>query len=82
MFKSAPVALRCTRISFDLASRVNGPNAPDRAIFDLFSSWVARFVMQPTALHRTSTLGDIIRSIKLDRPPKATIDTLFSATLC
>jgi hypothetical protein len=47
-------------MSFDFANLVNGPNAPDRAIFALLSSWVAKFVMQPTALHWTSTFGDII----------------------
>lgn len=51
MLSKAPVAFRCTRMSFDLASLVNGCNAPDRAIFDLLSSWVARFVIHPTALH-------------------------------
>lgn len=47
----APVAFLCTRISRDFASLVNGPRAPDRAILALFSSWVARLVMHPTALH-------------------------------
>lgn len=60
MFNSAPVALRWTLISFDFASLVSGPKAPDRAILALLSSWVAKFVIQPTALHCTSTLGDII----------------------
>lgn len=81
MFKRAPVALRWTRMSLDFASRVNGPRAPDRAIFDLLSSCVAKFVMQPTALHCTSTLGDIICRISGARPPRATIKTLFSAAL-
>ena len=79
MFKSAPVALRCTLMSLDLASLVSGPNAPDRAIFALLSSCVAKFVMQPTALHCTSTLGDIIWRIRGGRPPSRTIETLFSA---
>jgi hypothetical protein len=60
MFSRAPVAFRCTLISLDFASRVRGPKAPDRAIFALFSSWVAKFVMHPTALHWTSTFGDSI----------------------
>ena len=60
MFKSAPVAFLCTLMSFDFASRVSGVSAPDRAILALLSSCVARFVMQPTALHWTSTFGDII----------------------
>lgn len=51
MFKSAPVAFRCTRMSFERAIRVRGTRAPDLAIFVLFSSCVARFVMHPTALH-------------------------------
>lgn len=79
MLSNAPVALRCTRISFDLARRIRGPNAPDRAILALFSSWVARLVIQPTALHCTSTLGDIIWRIRGASPPRATIKTLFSA---
>src|SRR5271154_4907005 len=82
MFRSAPVALRCTLISLDLASLVSGPSAPDLAIFALLSSWVARLVMQPTALHWTSTFGDIICLIKGGRPPSWTIATLFSAGLC
>jgi hypothetical protein len=79
MFNNAPVALRCTLISFDLASLVSGPNAPDRAILALLSSCVAKFVMQPTALHCTSTLGDNIWRIRGGRPPSRTIETLFSA---
>lgn len=51
MFKRAPVAFLCTRMSLDFAKRVSGPSAPDFAILALFSSWVARFVMHPTALH-------------------------------
>jgi hypothetical protein len=54
------VAFLCTRISLDFAKRVSGPRAPDFAIFALFSSCVARFVMHPTALHWTSTFGDSI----------------------
>ena len=38
MLSSAPVALRCTRMSFDLARRVRGTRAPDFAIFVLLSS--------------------------------------------
>jgi hypothetical protein len=45
----------------------------------LLSSCVAKFVMQPTALHCTSTLGDIIWRIRGGRPPSRTIETLFSA---
>lgn len=51
MFSSAPVAFLCTLMSLDLARRVRGPRAPDRAIFALLASCVARLVMQPTALH-------------------------------
>ena len=51
MFNSAPVAFLCTLMSFDFASLVKGPSAPDLAILALLSSCVARFVMQPTALH-------------------------------
>lgn len=80
ILSSAPVALRCTRISLDFARRMSGPSAPERAILALFSSCVARFVMQPTALHCTSTLGDIIWRIRGASPPRATIKTLFSAT--
>jgi len=79
IFNKAPVAFLCTRISFDLASRVKGPKAPDLAIFALFSSCVARFVIQPTALHCTSTLGDIIWRISGVKPPRSTMATLFSA---
>ena len=79
MFKSAPVALRCTRMSFDLASLVSGPNAPDFAIFALLSSCVARFVMHPTALHCTSTFGEFICLMRGLSPPSATMFTLFSA---
>jgi hypothetical protein len=80
MFSKAPVAFLCTLISFDFASLVKGPKAPDLAIFALLSSWVARFVMQPTALHCTSTFGDIIWRIRGVSPPSCTISTLFSAT--
>lgn len=66
-------------MSLDFASRVNGPRAPDRAILALLSSCVARFVIQPTALHCTSTLGDIICRIRGVSPPSWTIRTLFSA---
>jgi len=38
MLSSAPVAFRCTRISFERASRVSGTKAPDFAIFVLLSS--------------------------------------------
>ena len=79
MFRRAPVAFLWTRISFDLARRVSGPNAPDLAIFALLSSCVARFVMHPTALHCTSTFGDIIWRIKGVSPPRSTMATLFSA---
>jgi hypothetical protein len=33
MFSKAPVAFLCTLISFDFASLVKGPKAPDLAIF-------------------------------------------------
>lgn len=79
MFSSAPVALRCTRMSLDLASEVSGCRAPERAILDLLSSCVARFVMHPTALHCTSTLGDFICLIRGASPPNETMATLFSA---
>src|ERR1700712_4464531 len=79
MFRRAPVAFLWTLISFDFAKRVRGPNAPDLAIFALLSSWVARFVMQPTALHCTSTFGDIICRMSGVSPPRSTIATLFSA---
>lgn len=82
MLSRAPVALRCTRISFDFARRISGPKAPERAILALFSSWVARLVMHPTALHWTSTFGDIICRIRGASPPRATIDTLLSAGFC
>jgi hypothetical protein len=73
------VAFLCTRMSFDLASRVRGCSAPERAIFALLSSWVARFVIHPTALHCTSTLGEFICLIRGARPPSVTMATLFSA---
>lgn len=38
MFNSAPVAFRCTRMSFERAKRVRGTKAPDLAILDLLSS--------------------------------------------
>lgn len=40
MLSNAPVAFRCTRMSFDRASRVSGMRAPDRAILALFSSTI------------------------------------------
>jgi hypothetical protein len=80
MLSRAPVAFLCTRISLDFASRVRGCRAPDRAIFALLSSCVARLVMHPTALHCTSTLGEFICLIRGARPPSATMATLFSAT--
>lgn len=79
IFKRAPVAFLCTRISLDLASFVSGPKAPDLAILALFSSCVARFVMHPTALHCTSTFFDDICRMSGGRPPSCTIATLFSA---
>lgn len=79
MLSKAPVAFLCTRMSFDFASRVRGCSAPDRAILALLSSCVARFVMHPTALHCTSTLGEFICLIKGASPPRATMATLFSA---
>lgn len=79
MLSSAPVAFLCTRMSFDFANRVRGCRAPDRAIFALLSSCVARFVMHPTALHCTSTLGEFICLINGASPPSATMETLFSA---
>lgn len=79
MFNRAPVAFRCTRMSLDLASLVKGDSAPERAIFALLSSCVARFVIQPTALHCTSTFGDIICRMRGGRPPNITMLTLFSA---
>lgn len=60
MLSNAPVAFRCTRMSFDLANLVSGTKAPDFAIFVLFSSCVAKLVTHPTALHCTSTFGDSI----------------------
>ena len=53
----------------------------DLAILALLSSWVAKFVMQPTALHCTSTFGDIIWRMRGVRPPNNTITTLFSAVI-
>lgn len=82
MFSRAPVAFLWTRMSLDLANRVSGPRAPDLAIFALFSSCVARFVMHPTALHWTSTFGDSIWRIKGGSPPSCTMRTLFSAVDC
>lgn len=79
MFSKAPVAFLCTRISFDLASFVRGPSAPDLAIFALLSSCVARLVMHPTALHCTSTFAEFICLMRGARPPSSTILTLFSA---
>lgn len=79
MLSNAPVAFRCTRISLDFASLVKGCRAPDRAILDLLSSCVARFVMHPTALHCTSTLGEFICLMRGANPPSATMATLFSA---
>lgn len=40
---------------------------------------VARFVMQPTALHWTSTFGLPIWRMSCSRPPSLTIKSLFSA---
>jgi hypothetical protein len=45
----------------------------------LLSSWVARLVIQPTALHCTSTLGEFICLMSGARPPSVTMATLFSA---
>jgi hypothetical protein len=80
IFNSAPVAFLCTLISFDFASLVSGPKAPDLAIFALLSSWVAKLVMHPTALHCTSTFGDIIWRMRGCSPPRRTMAVLFSAT--
>ena len=80
MLRRAPVAFLWTLMSLDFASRVKGPSAPDRAILALLSSCVARLVIQPTALHCTSTLDDIICRIRGVSPPSWTIRTLFSAT--
>ena len=66
MFNNAPVAFLWTLISLDFANRVSGPRAPDLAIFALLSSCVAKFVMQPTALHCTSTFGDIICRFRVE----------------
>lgn len=82
MLSRAPVAFLCTLISLDFARRVSGPSAPDLAIFALLSSCVAKFVMQPTALHCTSTFGDIICLINGVKPPSSTIATLFSSEIC
>lgn len=79
MLSRAPVAFLCTRMSFDFASLVSGLRAPDLAILALLSSCVARLVMQPTALHWTSTFEDIICRISGVSPPSCTIETLFSA---
>ncbi len=76
------MAFLCTLMSFDFANRVRGPRAPDLAIFALLSSCVAKFVMQPTALHCTSTFGDIIWRIRGVSPPRSTMETLFSAAKC
>ena len=86
MFSNAPVAFLCTRMSLDLARRVSGCRAPERAILALLSSCVARFVMHPTALHCTSTLGEFICLMRGARPPSATMemvsgDVLFTARL-
>lgn len=43
--------------------------------------WVARFVIQPTALHWTSTLGDPIWRTSWSSPPSFTIKSLFSASV-
>lgn len=74
------MAFLWTLMSFDFASRVSGPSAPDLAILALLSSCVAKLVMHPTALHWTSTFGDIICRIRGGRPPSCTIKTLFSAS--
>jgi len=79
MLRRAPVAFLCTRMSLDLASRVSGCSAPERAIFALLSSCVARLVIHPTALHCTSTLGEFICLISGASPPSVTMATLFSA---
>jgi len=39
--------------------------------------WVAKLVIQPTALHWTSTLDDFINWINGSRPPSWTINNLF-----
>jgi len=87
MLRRAPVALRWTRSPFDPASRVKGLNALDWATLSLFLSTlamprdkipcVARFVMQPTALHCTSACGLIISRMRGSKPPNCTILTLF-----
>ena len=79
IFNKAPVAFRCTLMSFDLANFVSGVSAPDLAILALFSSWVAKLVMHPTALHCTSTFCEFICLINGANPPSLTIATLFSA---
>lgn len=45
ILSNAPVAFRCTRISFDLANRVSGTRAPDLAIFVLLSSIHKKFMV-------------------------------------
>lgn len=56
-------------MSFDLASRVKGPKAPDRAILALFSSCVAKFC---NASHGVALNLDIWREHLADQRRQAT----------
>ena len=58
MFSNAPVALRCTRMSLDLARRVRGTSAPDLAICVLFSSGVSG-ASNKGVLYRLTVRGEI-----------------------
>lgn len=49
------------------------------SIMQIIVPCVARFVMQPTALHWTSTFGLPIWRMSCSRPPSLTIKSLFSA---
>lgn len=63
---------------FAFARFVKGMSAPERAMVDLFCSCVARFVIQPTALHWTSTLNEDMCFIKGVSPPRSTMSFLFA----
>lgn len=61
MFSRAPVALRCTRMSFDLASLVSGTSAPDFAIFVLFSSETRWYQYKEKSSSQRHTMGGQVR---------------------
>lgn len=61
IFNKAPVAFRCTRISFERASRVRGTKAPDLAILVLLSSEIVTEINSRENSAPRLTVGGEIR---------------------